>query len=83
MQHLKVLIIVAVAFLVLGLSACDDDDEGGGGVCVADFGAVVECFDCWDEGDCDDAGYEWHAGEGSCQALGYSNPSGNNCGYTN
>jgi len=82
MKHLKLLAIVLVAFFVLGLAACDDEDEGGGGVCVADFGFITECFDCWDKDDCDDAGYEWYADEDSCQDLGYSNPSGNACGYT-
>jgi hypothetical protein len=83
MNKIRMLVIaVALAVFALGLFACDDEEEDRG-VCIADFGIIVECFDCWDEGDCDDAGHDWHANADSCSDLGYTNPSGNNCGYTN
>ena len=62
------------------LTACGSEDEAG--ICVADMGVIVECFDCWKESDCDGSNRTWNTAYSSCPAAGYTNPTSNECGYT-
>jgi hypothetical protein len=75
-------VVVAVLLAAGSLFvSCGGDDEGGG-ICIADYGIVVECFDCWKESDCTGSNRTWNSDITSCAAAGYTNPTSNECGYT-
>jgi len=82
MKAIRRVALATVMAGMLSLSACGDD--AGGGVCLADFGILVECFDCWSEEDCADVGSggTWNSAVTSCAELGYTHPTSNRCGYT-
>ena len=71
---------VAATALMFGLSTCGDDDAG---ICIADMGIVVECFDCWSQELCEESSSRtWNPDLDSCEDAGYTSPTSNECGYT-
>lgn len=76
---------IACLAIVVGCvcSSCSGDDDEQSGICVADYGIVVECFDCWERSLCEESSSRtWIEGQDSCPSAGYSVPSANECGYT-
>lgn len=81
MMRLRRLVTAVAIVLGLGVAACGDDGEGG--VCIYSSTYVTECFDCWTQKLCEESSARtWNSAVSSCAELGYTTPSGNNCGYT-
>ncbi len=79
--------ISATIWLALGIGligpGCGGGEDEQSGICVADYGTVVECFDCWDRALCKESSSRtWIEEQDSCPSAGYSSPTGNECGYT-
>lgn len=76
----RILFAVVAAAALLGLASCGDDDSG---ICIADMGTVVECFDCWSQDLCEESSSRtWNPDLDSCADAGYTHSTSNECGYT-
>jgi len=68
-------VLLTVSFLI-------SRDKESGGICLADYGYQMQCYDCWEKDLCEEgADRTWYSEFESCSEAGYTVYFGNDCGY--